>query len=129
MNHKLNHKMNKFHESRSNASKSSGKRTKVLQINSTNEITLKLDALSVTEPGHEPRTTTVADVCRSESWRLMNLRPKKEADFNHVFLVFEYPDQDLSDVFKSCYNGTQVNKTHILAILYNALNAVDFLHQ
>ena len=48
--------------------------------------------------------------------------------FNSIFLVMEHGQHDLSVVIGAVKNGTVLNEFHIVAILYNTLCALAFLH-
>lgn len=51
-----------------------------------------------------------------------------QADFESIFLVMDYTEQDLQTVMRSVRNGTMLSEDHIITLAYNMLCGLNVLH-
>ena len=51
-----------------------------------------------------------------------------QPDFESIFLVMDYTEQDLQTVMRSVRNGTMLSEDHIVTLAYNMLCGLNVLH-
>ena len=49
-------------------------------------------------------------------------------EFQHIFLVMDFVEQDMKKILMTVPNGTLMDEDHIIVILYNLLCCMNFVH-